>query len=105
MPSNDGVTLPDGNKKCASMIADLDMMVCDHTGNSLFKSSMKDIKYCKENRYNLFSLTKGMKSGWLLHGNNDELWITKSGHKVKFDIRIETKEGIIFAAYMKRIPN
>eukprot|EP00957_Ditylum_brightwellii_P186014 14162177-Ditylum_brightwellii.AAC.1 len=81
------------------------MMVCDCNGNSLFKSSMKNIKYCKENRYNLFSLTKQMKNGWLLHGNNDALWITKSGHKVKFDIRIETKEGIIFAAYMKWTPS
>eukprot|EP00957_Ditylum_brightwellii_P083982 6383421-Ditylum_brightwellii.AAC.2 len=73
-PSNNGVTLPDGSKKRASMIADLDMMVCDRTGNSLFKPSMKN-------------------SGWLLHGNNNELWITKSDHKVKFDIRIKPKRG------------
>eukprot|EP00957_Ditylum_brightwellii_P187359 14269855-Ditylum_brightwellii.AAC.1 len=45
-----------------------------------------------------------MKNRWLLHRDNDAVWLTKDGHTMRFDIRIETKEGIIFAAYMKRVP-
>eukprot|EP00957_Ditylum_brightwellii_P113341 8643040-Ditylum_brightwellii.AAC.1 len=103
VPSEDGVTLPDSSKKIASTIADLEILVCDRTGNGFFMLSMKNIKYCKDNWYNLFSFAKRMKNGWLLHGNNNAVWITKGGHKVKFDICIETKEGIIFEAYMKRV--
>eukprot|EP00957_Ditylum_brightwellii_P117035 8927398-Ditylum_brightwellii.AAC.1 len=102
-PNEDDVTLPDSNKKVVTMIADLDMLVCDRTGNGLFKLSTKNIKYYKDNQYNLFSLIKRLKNRWLLHGNNDAIWITKGGHKVQFNICIETKEGIIFAAYMKMI--
>eukprot|EP00957_Ditylum_brightwellii_P011155 845254-Ditylum_brightwellii.AAC.1 len=46
-PSNDGVTLPDGSKKAAMMIADLTSMVCNNTGNQLFTTKMSNIKYCK----------------------------------------------------------
>eukprot|EP00957_Ditylum_brightwellii_P207233 15352091-Ditylum_brightwellii.AAC.2 len=65
---------------------------------------MKNNKYCKYNQYNLFSLTKRLKNGWLLYDNTNVMWINKGGHKVSFDICIKTKEGIIFAAYMKRVP-
>eukprot|EP00957_Ditylum_brightwellii_P180122 13720931-Ditylum_brightwellii.AAC.1 len=68
------------------MIADLEALVCDRQGNGLYKASMKKVKYCKENCYNLFSLTKRMKNGWLLHGNNNAVWITKGGHTMRFDI-------------------
>eukprot|EP00957_Ditylum_brightwellii_P069079 5243943-Ditylum_brightwellii.AAC.1 len=86
------------------MIADLEMLVCNRTGNGLFKLFMQNIKYCKNNQYNLFNLIKRMKNRLLLHGYNDAVKITKGGHKMRFDICIKTKEGIIFAAYMKRVP-
>eukprot|EP00957_Ditylum_brightwellii_P164082 12493277-Ditylum_brightwellii.AAC.1 len=54
-----------------------------------------------ENKYNLFSLTKQQRSGWQLYGDDNSIWITKGEQRVKFDIKILTKEGIIFAAYIK----
>eukprot|EP00957_Ditylum_brightwellii_P061109 4637111-Ditylum_brightwellii.AAC.1 len=32
-PREDGVTLPDGSKKTATMIADLEALICDREGN------------------------------------------------------------------------
>eukprot|EP00957_Ditylum_brightwellii_P055231 4186527-Ditylum_brightwellii.AAC.1 len=91
-PSNDGITLPDGSKKAATMIADLTSMVCNKTGNQLFTTKMSNIKYCKGQQFNLFSLTKRLKQGWQLHGDNDSIWIKKGNDCVQFDVRIGTKE-------------
>eukprot|EP00957_Ditylum_brightwellii_P166843 12699115-Ditylum_brightwellii.AAC.1 len=60
-PSGDGVTLPDGSKKMATMIADLTSTVCDKAGNKLFSTKMTNIKYCQGQQFNLFSLTKRLK--------------------------------------------
>jgi hypothetical protein len=38
----------------------------------------------------------------LLNGDSEKIWITKGGHKIVFDIRIETPEGLIFALYHKQ---
>src|SRR5687767_14166304 len=40
--------------------------------------------------------------GWKLGGDKSAIWIEKEGVKILFDIKIETKEGVIFAAYIKR---
>jgi hypothetical protein len=44
-------------------------------------------------KFNLFSLTKRQKAGRLLNGDSEKIWITKVGHKIVFDIQIETPEG------------
>jgi hypothetical protein len=53
-------------------------------------------------KFNLFSLTKRQKAGWLLNRDSEKIWITKGEHKIVFNIRIETPEGLIFALYHKQ---
>ena len=55
-----------------------------------------------DSQFNLFSITKRQKMGWKLGGDKNAIWIEKEGLKILFDIKIETKEGVIFAAYIKR---
>eukprot|EP00957_Ditylum_brightwellii_P126859 9670410-Ditylum_brightwellii.AAC.1 len=42
VPREDGVTLPAGSKKTATMIANLEALVCDRQGNVLYKALMKN---------------------------------------------------------------
>eukprot|EP00957_Ditylum_brightwellii_P085629 6514035-Ditylum_brightwellii.AAC.2 len=84
------------------MISNIHGTLCNKNGAKLHTCTMKNVKYCKENKYNLFSITKRQKDGWRLHGNKNQILITKGQHKVVFDIQIPTKEGLIFAAYIDR---
>ena len=63
---------------------------------------MNNVKIVPNSKFNLFSLTKRQNDGWILGGNKDSIWLEKDGAKIKFDIRIETAEGVIFAIYIKR---
>jgi hypothetical protein len=39
-------------------------------GGELMKSTMQTVTHLPTGKFNLFSLTKMQKSGWLLHGND-----------------------------------
>eukprot|EP00957_Ditylum_brightwellii_P081628 6209566-Ditylum_brightwellii.AAC.1 len=101
--ANNGVTLPDRNIKAMGIIGDIRGTICAKNDSKLHPCTIHNVRYCKENRYNLFSITKHQKSGWMLHGDGNSIWITKGSSKVAFDIKIQMKEGMIFAAYIERI--
>jgi hypothetical protein len=63
---------------------------------------MQAVTHLPTGKFNLFSLTKMQKSGWLLHGNNKAIWLTKEGSNITFDIIILTPEGMVFAMYFNR---
>eukprot|EP00957_Ditylum_brightwellii_P212311 15367177-Ditylum_brightwellii.AAC.3 len=97
---DDCITLVDGGKKGTTMIGDISGTMCSKNGVTINDCKMIDIKYYKENKYNLFSIARCLKNGWSLHGNKKKIWITKGQQKVVFDIWIPTKEGLIFAVYI-----
>eukprot|EP00957_Ditylum_brightwellii_P110601 8435774-Ditylum_brightwellii.AAC.1 len=66
---NDGVTLPDDNTKATSMVGNIKETKCVKNGDKLHPCMIHNVKYFKENRYNLFSITKHQKNGWRLHGD------------------------------------
>eukprot|EP00957_Ditylum_brightwellii_P022734 1714757-Ditylum_brightwellii.AAC.2 len=105
VPENDGVTMPNDGKSTASMIADIDSVICDKNGKQIEHCKIANIKYCRGNAYNLFSIPKRLKNRWHLHGNSEAIWITKGEQKLVFDTVIPTKEGLIFAVYIKRKVN
>jgi hypothetical protein len=53
-------------------------------------------------RFNLFSLTKMTLKGWILGGNDKEIWLKKGSKRLRFDIAIPTPKGILFAMYIRR---
>jgi len=100
--TGDGVTNGNGEKSTAQIIADIPAVVCNKKGMPLTKIKMTDVKIVPDNKFNLFSITKRMKQGWSLHGDDKAVKISKGGVTLTFDIRIETTEGLIFAMYAKR---
>ena len=63
---------------------------------------MKGVKIVPSSRFNLFSITKRQKDGWILGGDNKLIWLENQGTMIEFDMKIETTEGVIFAIYIKR---
>jgi hypothetical protein len=77
-------------------------MITDQIGNEILHATLQNVKHVRSAKFNLFHLTKRQKDSWLLNGDSEKIWITKGGHKIVFDIRIETPEGLIFSLYHKR---
>jgi len=98
----DGVTQGNGIKSGVEMIADIKGTVCNKEGLPLQVVKMSDVKIVPDNKFNLFSVTKRQKNGWKLHGDHKSIWLEKAGNVIRFDILIKTKEGTIFAMYLKR---
>jgi len=67
-------------------------MLCDNTGKGLFKVGVTDVAWVPECPYNVISITKYMKNGWKLTGDEDHLTLSKGGIDIRFDIKISTSE-------------
>jgi hypothetical protein len=100
------VTVHVGNSQhtSATHSGRLPVVVCDKTGVEQFKVTFPDMHLVPSAPYNIISLTSRMESGWDLGGNrHDGIWIEKDGVRICFDIRVETRKGVIWAACFKRV--
>jgi hypothetical protein len=98
----DGVVVGNGQKSQTEQVIDLSGWKCDKAGKKEFYIQMKDVKVVPDNKFNLFSVTKRLSSGWKLGGDEKSMWLSKDDNQVVFDLKIRTKEGCIFAMYMQR---
>jgi hypothetical protein len=99
---NDAITMGNGAREGAAMIGDLQGPMCTKEGNKLAVATLKDVAYLPTLKFNLFSITKLQQDGWILHGNKDQIKLTKGNCSVVFNIVIDTPKGAIFALYLKR---
>ena len=75
----------------------------DRYGNHEHFACLKQTQLNPKNTFNLFSETKAMVNDWNLSGNDrDGIIIRKGEFEVKFDIRINTSEGCVWATYFRR---
>ena len=65
---------------------------------------MKDVVLVPDCTFNLFSISKWLKQGWRLGGTNDALMLTSpnGNTKIKFDIKISTPNGLLYAICIKQ---
>lgn len=98
-----GITVGSGEVIVAKKRGDIPCELCDKHGNVLMSTKITEVALIKNTPFNLFSLTKMMKQGWALSGDKlNGIALSKDGHVVKFDIPIDTPEGIVFAMCAKR---
>jgi len=100
--ASDSVTASNGDRSKTQSVGSLKGIVCNKSGKQLYPITMKGVKHVPNSKFNLFSVTKRLKDGWKLHGDKHSMWLEKKDMKVVFDIRVDTKEGCIFAIYIKR---
>ena len=95
-----------GNKQVekSTAIGSISSIVCDNQGNQKLNVKMTDVALVPNCAFNLFSLSKRLKKGWSLHGNADALTLSSpdGACKLRFDIKIATPNGVLFAICMKR---
>ena len=95
-----------GNKQVekSTAIGSISSIVCDNQGNQKFNVKMTDVALVPDCAFNLFSLSKRLKKGWSLHGNAEALTLSSpdGACKLRFDIKITTPNGVLFAICMKR---
>ena len=79
-------------------------IVCDNQGNQKFNVKIMDVVLVPDCAFNLFSLSKRLKKEWNFHGNSDALTLSSpdGACKLRFDIKITTPNGVLYAIYMKR---
>jgi hypothetical protein len=98
---DDAITMGNGVREGAAMIGDLPGMMCSKQGNELGMATLKDVAYLPTSKFNLFSVTKLQRDGWFLHGNKNQIKLTKGNNLVVFDIVIDTPKGAIYEMYLK----
>jgi hypothetical protein len=98
----DAITMANGSSKNATVIGSIDGRLCDKNGDVLNDAKISDVTHLPEAKYNLFSITKLQNDGWTLGGNADTIWLTKGDIKIKFDIKIPTPKGVMYAMYHQR---
>ena len=69
----------------------------DKRGNRGISATLDDVKYNPTYNFNLLSLTKMMAKGWKVEGTEDMFIASKDGQVIKFDIKVHTATGTIYA--------
>jgi hypothetical protein len=98
----DAITTANGSSENATVIGSIDGRLCDKNGNVLNDAKISNVTYLPEAKYNLFSITKLQNDGWTLGGNADAIWLSKGDIEIKFDIKIPTPKGVLYAMYHQR---
>ena len=99
---NAGVRMGNNAVEQPKDVGQLAGMVCNKFGNQLNRVTIHDVAVIPSAGYNLFSISKMLKQGWKLTGDEELLVITKGENKLVFDIRVQTPRGVLFAFYLKR---
>lgn len=92
----------DGSWSVIKAKADIPGCVLDMNGNPVCRVVMTEVKHVPNSKFNLFSITKRQHAGWKLGGNETAIWIKKAGNVIKFDIKINIREGMLFTAYIQQ---
>jgi hypothetical protein len=98
-----GITVGKGEVMVAKQAGDIPCEIMDKYGNPLKTCVIKDVALTKSSSFNMFSLTKMMKQGWTLGGDQETgITLSKGDQKLTFDIPIETPKGVVYAIYINR---
>ena len=104
-PSDVNIVMGNKQVEKSTAIESISSVVCDNRGNQQLNMEMTDVALVPNCAFNLFSLSKRLKKGWSLHGNDDALTLSSpdGACKLQFDIKITTPNGVLFAICMKEI--
>jgi hypothetical protein len=98
----DAISMANGKSENAAVIGSIDGRLCDKNGNVLNDAKNSDVTHLLKAKYNLFSITELQNDGCALGGNADAIWLTQGDVKIRFDIKIPTPKGNLYAMYHQR---
>ena len=100
--SGTGTVDAHGEAMIASSIMESAGTWCNKFVKEQLKAMLKDVQYNPKSNFNLFRIGKAIKQSWKLSGNQEHLVLMKVSAKLVFDIKIITKNGVIFCVYLER---
>ena len=86
----------------ARNIMDIAGIWCNKFGEEQLNATLQNVQYNPKLKFNLFSIGKAIKEGWKLSDDQEGLVLMKDSAKLVFGIKIMTKNGVIFCAYLWR---
>ena len=95
------ISVANGTVTQTDLIGTLRGVFCDKTGQEYLFGKLKGTAYV-EGPYNLFSLSKCLNEGWTMSGNTECIKLTKGDTTIRFDIKVHSPKGVLYAAYFKR---
>ena len=101
VPIQAGITQANGKSEKTECMGNIPIEICNRHGMKLNAAKIVDVNYIPQNKFNLFSLTKMIKQGWILHGNKERIWLTKDAMEISFDNTIQTAAGTLYCTYLK----
>ena len=86
----------------AAKIIDIPSVMTNKEGHKV-PIIMSDVTYVPSGCYNLFSITKLMKDGWMLQGEIETgITLTREGKEIHFGEKVHTTKGVLFVAKILR---
>ena len=89
-----------GNSVLPKCELDIPCVLVDKDGAQLGEVIITDMSHLPEGNFNLFSVTRLQKMGWMLTGNADYIKLAKGKKSLLFNIVINTPKG---ALYVRKI--
>ena len=79
---NDTTVDASNNNIKGSVVVDMPRIIFNKHRQELGGVNIKYVVYSPKNGFNLFRITKRLKSGWKLGSNAEEIWISKGKKKL-----------------------
>ena len=78
---------------------DLARIWCTKFGEKQLKATLKKVQYNPKSNFNLLIIEKTINEGWKLSSDQEGSVLTKDIVKLVFEIKIMTKNGVVFCEY------
>ena len=99
---SNGIMGVHGGANTASSIMDTTGTWCNVFYKEQLKAILKNVQYNPKAIFNLFSIEEAIKEDWKLNDNQEGLVLLKDNVMLVFDIKITTKNSVIFLACLQR---
>jgi hypothetical protein len=101
MIKNETITVVNDKIEQITMMGVLHGTICNNVGELIMTTTLQNVTVMLNGKFNLFSLTKPQRDGWLLHGDEKSIWMTKNDKRILFDIAIRTTDGMLYDKWTK----
>ena len=93
-----------GNGKAisAKSIGQLKGIICNHKGQEIENVTLNEVHLLPGSPFNIISGTKLLVNGFTMKGDKDSIIYERGEQQIKFDIKVMTTRGILFAVRIKR---
>ena len=77
-------------------------MILSKDGVPRGRCSLTEVNYSEDYNYNLLSLSRMLREGWILHGDATAMKMKRDKMTLVFDIRINTARGALYCMRLQR---